>query len=133
MEGAVFFSSYIYPAREGQVILNYFTMNKLLLLFLLFISCACKKREEASPNLPACLKTLVADKQRSASLQSIRFQKIKGENHFWLNTDARHIDGVEYIVNSSCDTVCLTCGECALPKCMEKYGTEEDWKIIWRK
>ncbi len=62
MEGAVFFSSYIYPAREGQVILNYFTMNKLLLLFLLFISCACKKREEASPNLPACLKTLVADK-----------------------------------------------------------------------
>lgn len=126
IESTVFFSSY-FP------ILNCLTMNKSLLLLLLFISCACKKREEASPNLPACLKTLVADKQQSASLQTIRLQKIKGEKHYWLNTDARHLDGAEYIVNASCDTVCLICTECIPPECMKKYGDEEDWKIIWRK
>ena len=67
-------------------------MNKLLLLLLLFTSFACKKREEALSNLPTCLQTLVANKQQPAGLQTIRFQKIKGEKHYWLNTDARHLD-----------------------------------------
>ena len=108
-------------------------MNKLLLLLLLFTSCACKKHEEALSILPACLQTLVADKHQPAGLQTIRFQKIKGEKQYWLNTDARHLDGAEYVVNASCDTVCLICTECLPPECMKKYGAEEDWKIIWRK
>ena len=108
-------------------------MNKLLLVLLLFTSCACKKREEALSNLPACLQTLVADKQQSVGLEAIRVQKIKGEKHYWLNTDARHLDAAEYVVNASCDTVCFICTECAPPECMKKYGAEEDWKIIWRK
>lgn len=116
-----------------SLILNCLTMNKFLLLLLLFTSCACKKREEALSNLPACLQTLVADQQQSVGLETIRVQKIKGEKHYWLNTDARHLDGAEYIVNASCDTVCLICTECGPPECMKKYGAEEDWKIIWRK
>ena len=108
-------------------------MNKLLLLLLLFTSCACKKDEEALSNLPTCLQTLLANQQQSLGLQTIRVQKIKGEKHYWLNTDARHLDAPEYIVNASCDTVCLICTECGPPECMKKYGKEEDWKIIWRK
>lgn len=108
-------------------------MNKLLLILLLCISYSCKKHEETLTVLPPCLKTLIADKQRSASLKTIRVQKINGKNHFWLNTDARHLDSSEAIVDSSCDTICGTCGECILPECLRKYGSEDDWKIIWRK
>jgi hypothetical protein len=55
---------------------------------------------------------------------------VDGELHYWLNTDFTHFDGVEYVVNMECDTLCSFCGECYPPECSFEYEFDA-WRVIW--
>ena len=94
----------------------------------------CNKSDNTPSNLmvPECIDVLLEDSLIMASMETIRVQVENEEHHYWLNTDARHADGIEFIVNSKCDTVCALCAECIPPDCSKDYE-EDEWMIIWEK
>jgi hypothetical protein len=101
--------------------------NILLFCFAIFTFIACKKEKDCS-NLSPCLEAF----KSSEEAKTIRTQTVDGETHYWLNTDARTYDGLEYILNESCDTVC-SIGGFRLPLPCESDYDFEDWEIIWEK
>lgn len=102
------------------------------LLLSIFASCDKVDSCEKGNDLPHCIQeTINKDSSSYAPILSVQRQKIDGDYHYWLNTDARHYDGSEAIVNTSCDTVCWFCGFCVQPACIEKYATT--WDTIWTK
>lgn len=109
-------------------------MKKIFLLALLFSFSACKKaNEEIDKTIPACIRSKVIGNLLT-EVKTIRVQKIGNELHYWLNTDHRHFDGIEYIVNNSCDTVCAIGGfKPPSPNdCAKNYDFDK-WEIIWQK
>ncbi len=107
-------------------------MKILTLLILFLISCHCNHEDEMiNPTLPNCIENIIANKAVSGALQTIRAQKVNGNIHYWLNTDFTQFDGVEYIVNTNCDTICSFCGECLPADCTKIY--RETWQTIWKK
>lgn len=104
-------------------------MSKLFLIALLsLILFSCSTKYEG--DLPACIEDIIEQDVNYDPIKTVRVQRISGEFHFWLNTDARHYDGVELIVNENCDTICFMCGECIPPECLEDYK-EGKWEIVW--
>jgi hypothetical protein len=102
-----------------------------VLIFVILL-CQCKETDNCGDiNLPVCIQNMVEDTTASASLKTIRSQNVKGELHYWLNTDARTYDGAEYIVNEDCDTVCAIGGFRPPMECAGNYN--DDWKIVWQK
>jgi len=63
---------------------------------------------------------------------SVKRQKVVGEYHYWLNTGAMAWDGVEYIVNCDCDTVCEI-GGFRPPRDCSKNFDFDIWEIVWEK
>ncbi len=107
-------------------------MNRILFLTLFSLISACKK-ETTDRTIPACIRSKVIDDSLT-KVKTIRVQKIGNELHYWLNTDYGHFDGIEYVVNNSCDTLCRISGE-QLPSpnaCYSNYYFEK-WEIIWQK
>ncbi len=101
-------------------------MKKLSCLILAIILSSCNVGDQcSSKELPECI-------ELSEDLKTVRVQKVKGELHYWLNTDFVHFDGIEYIVNNKCDTVCSFCGECIQANCANDYEWES-WEIIWKR
>ena len=100
-----------------------------LIYFFVFIA-SCTK--EVSKELPPCIKNITEDSVKSVSLKTVKVQRVRGELHYWLNTDYRHMDGLEFIVNEQCDTLCSFCGECIPAECIDDY-CEDDWVTIWEK
>ncbi len=99
------------------------------LLAIVFFSCDDKK-EQLNTKLPECIENIIANEQSFFPLITIRQQEVNGENRYWLNTDARHLDGPEYIVNSSCDTICSYSDRGIPVDCIDQYG---GWQIIWER
>ncbi|MEL6945767.1 MAG: hypothetical protein AAFO82_24195, partial [Bacteroidota bacterium] len=97
----------------------------LLICWVLFLL-SCEK-SEFDGKIPSCIWDTF-----SQSFIDIKMQKINGEKHYWLHTGDIHIDGIEYIVNSQCDTVCIVCAECLPPDCLSEYD-DKDWKVIWKR
>jgi hypothetical protein len=104
------------------------------LIFILFtgILFSCEKRTEESTELPECIESIIEDSILSMDLKTIRVQYVNQEAHYWLNTDFMHFDGGEFVIDASCDTTCILCGECFPPACNDNYNFE-DWLIIWEK
>ena len=105
---------------------------KPLFIIVLFLIVSCKPEESLDLNLPVCIENVIQDSILSKNLITIQLQKINGENHYWMNTDFRHSDGPEYILNNQCDTICGFCGECNPDECINDYKSKK-WKIIWEK
>jgi len=101
----------------------------LLLCSSLFTGCI---KEKCTNNLPECIKEIVNNPAKNNDLKTIRLQVQGTEHYYWLNTDATAFDGVEYIINNRCDTVCYFCGECIYPDCLEQFK-DKDWEVIWRR
>ena len=94
---------------------------------------ACIEDNPPIPHdLPACVEEITLDTTASLELLAVQAQYVKGELHYWLTTDARHLDGPEYIVNMACDTVCVICGFCDRQRCIRNYDND-DWEIIWER
>ena len=98
------------------------------LVFILFLT-ACTNTEES---LPQCIEDILEDQNLSTDIKTVKLQEVNGEKHYWLNTDHMYFDGVEFIVNEICDTVCGLCGECFPPDCYYDYDMSK-WEIIWSK
>jgi hypothetical protein len=88
---------------------------------------ACNPEIIFDPSIPPCLKNVITSVTPPKTIQS---QIIDQEQHYWINTDKSHSDGVEYIVNNQCDTICYICGECFLPDCASQYNSKK-WITIW--
>jgi hypothetical protein len=105
-------------------------MNKILfVLFCILLSACCKQDDCNDGKLPDCIQKII-DISSTQPFLTVKMQKVDGECHYWLNTGANAWDGVEYIVNSHCDTVCVLCGFCPTPDCSKKYDFE-NWEIVW--
>jgi len=104
----------------------------LIFLLAIFGFFSCTKNKLPGEELPDCISNIIYSGEDNGTLKTIRRQWIRDEFHYWLNTDFMHFDGAEYIVNASCDTVCLLCGECFPPACMDEYDMNE-WVIVWEK
>lgn len=101
-----------------------------IIIFLIVTS--CKKNEAVITNdLPICIEEILMDSTRLTSIKTVQAIMVKNEIHYWLNTDARHSDLTESIVNEQCEKVCLMCGICVPQKCSDKYDME-DWQIVWQ-
>lgn len=102
----------------------------LLIMFSFVLNSCCKDENCESTKLPDCIRQKIEVVGDAPPLISVKIQRVDGECHYWLNTDARHYDGVEFIVDSKCDTVCFYCGECLPPECGEDHPFDK-WETIW--
>lgn len=100
----------------------------MLVFCILLFSC----NKNCINNLPPCIREIVRDDAQDGKIKTVQAQVVDGELHFWINTDARHHDGNEIIVNSNCQTVCGYCGECVQGICADLYIYDE-WEIVWEK
>jgi hypothetical protein len=98
----------------------------------IFLLACDKENTNSHSELPECIQNFVESSQISSTLKTIRSQEVNNEIHYWLNTGFVNIDGEEFVVNNSCDTICYFCSECFPPDCSFSYNSE-DWKIIWRR
>lgn len=94
---------------------------------------SCQKKEVGN-KLPQCIEEILEMDQNTmySPILRVNAQIVGGEQHYWLNTDERHADGPEYILNEICDTVCYLCGECTYPSCLDNYK-DENWETIWER
>lgn len=109
--------------------------NLIFIISILVILFSCSKESKNAnidKKLPDCLKEVVKNRDSRRELKRIKVQEVNSELHYWLNTDASQSDGVEFIVNTNCDTICTFCGECFPPECTTIYNYEE-WITIWKK
>ncbi len=105
-------------------------MRALYLICIILFFFSCNKSD--LNNVPPCIREIVRDDSQDGKIKTVQAQAVNGEIHFWINTDARHYDGSEIIVNSTCQTVCGYCGECVQGECADLY-IYEDWEIVWEK
>lgn len=106
---------------------------KIIPFILLFLfSCDCNREDEIiNATLPICIEQITASQANSETLKTICAQNVNGDVHYWLNTDFTQSDGVEYMINNNCDTICTFCGECWPANCTKVY--RDTWQIIWKK
>lgn len=102
----------------------------IFVLALCLFTFSCEKN--SVKKLPDCIQELI-DSEDGENLKTIQYQKVNDELHYWLNTDSRHGDGIEYYVNASCETECYIIGDPddSLPECLQNYHYDE-WKVIWK-
>lgn len=104
-------------------------MKAVFFTFSLFFIFSCSQYENINTEVPTCIQEIIDDSLSYIPLKTVRVQKEDGELHYWLNTDARHWDGGEEIISSSCEIICIFCGECT-GSCESDYK-EDEWIIIW--
>lgn len=108
-------------------------MDKLIFSVIAFcLLVSCQRNDEDACKISTCLDEKIESFKAATEAVSLKTTSVAGETHYWFNTNATHWDGVEYILNESCDTVCYFCGECFGPECMVDY-LNADWKTIWEK
>lgn len=105
--------------------------NLLVLCFAISLCSCCKKTVEAS-DPSSCLTAKLEEFKLQSDAVSIRTQNVNDEKHYWLNTDARAYDGIEYVLNNACDTVCEIGGFRIPPTCESNYNFD-NWVVIWQK
>lgn len=103
--------------------------SNVFILIVLLASCA-KSDKEIDTNVPACIQSILDNSNLSADIKTIRVQETNDELHYWINTDARHLDGLEFVFNTNCDTICSLGGFIPI-ECTEEY--DGNWMIIWEK
>ncbi len=94
------------------------------------VSCA-KSECKIETTIPDCIQKIIENTHTSEDLKTVTTQEVDDGIDYWMNTDFTHFDGVEYILNSKCDTICFFCGACLPAKCSENYN--DDWRIIWER
>ncbi len=105
---------------------------------LLFVGCvmlavfACKKNCDDTNPLSTCLEDKLETYKASPNAKTIKTQNVDCKTHYWLNTDARFHDGLEYILIENCDTACVF-GGFSLPRPCEGVYDWDNWKTIWEK
>ena len=95
---------------------------------------ACDRDDDviSTAVLPSCVQDFidVADTTDRSNEWTVSVQPVDGESHYWLGTGAPAYDGIDYIVDSKCDTVCTYGGFRPAPDCSRNY--DEQWREIWR-
>ena len=107
-------------------IVKVFKTSLLVFMAIAFFA-ACKKDDCSSGGNPGCIDDII--QSQSDHLLAIKRMDVGGEYHYWLNTGDNAWDGAEYIVNESCDTVCVFCF-CPYDPCLDAYQSGE-WEVIW--
>jgi hypothetical protein len=106
-------------------------MKKILIVCCAILAFAACKDDEGGNTNP-CLEEKLEAFKASEEAVSIRTQIVEEETHYWLNTNALTWDGVEYILNEDCDTICTFCGKCIPADCVNVYDPN-NWNTIWEK
>ncbi len=86
---------------------------------------SCNDDPDHYTDLPDCVQSIVDDTPQII----IKSQEIDNSVRYWLNTGANALDGDEYIVSSSCDTLCYY-GGWVNPDCIDEYDSE-GWTQVW--
>ncbi|MGE5357173.1 MAG: hypothetical protein ACM3PT_13150 [Deltaproteobacteria bacterium] len=108
-------------------------MRIFLFILLLFVLNSCCKDENCDASkLPDCIQQMIDVVGDAPPFNSVKRQKVDEEYHYWLNTGAMAWDGVEYIVNCDCDTVCEIGGFRPPQDCSKNFDFDK-WEIVWEK
>ena len=110
-------------------------MKVALVLFATLLALAACEREDAivsTAGLPPCVQDFidVANRSDRTDTWTVSTHPVDGERHYWLGTGAPAYDGVDYIVNTRCDTVCAYGGFRPALDCARQYNGQ--WLEIWR-
>ncbi len=101
----------------------------LYVLFFAMIFTACSK-EDLGNVTTECIQVMMEAFKKTSDAKTVRRIQMEQEYHYWFNTDARFVDGPEYILNSKCDTVCIF-GRLWPPQtCLQNYD-DSKWVVIW--
>lgn len=93
----------------------------------LMVSSCTKVEQDFDAPLTNCIEDII---QNDTTLLNVIAFNTKQDVFYLLKTNASQHDGFEYFISSSCDTVCTSCGECYIPKCVKKI-LKYDRKLIW--
>ena len=105
----------------------------LLIVVYSYVGCCNKDCCDPPPNtLPVCLQKYVSDSLNLGSLKSIKLNELDGSEFYLLNTDAPLFDGIDFIVNDHCDTVCWIGGMRIPLECADKLNSGS-WVVIWQR
>lgn len=106
-------------------------MEKLIVIACIILLSSCSEsNEDIDTSIPTCIDEILEDSNLPEDIVSIRVQENDDELHYWISTGVMEVDGVEFIVDSQCDTVCSLGGFVQSPDCAGDYG-RDSWVIIW--
>lgn len=106
----------------------------LVLLSTLVYTSSCTKNSNSQCEIVnACLNGLIANHEKNGLL-AIKMQKVNSEYHYYLETGASTWDGIEYIIDAKCDTICNFGGRRidGWPPCYKDYDFDK-WEVYWKK
>lgn len=106
--------------------------NLMFFCFTVIVFASCNKNCDDGNVADTCLDAKLEEYKASDDAKTIQTQTVDGETYYWLNTDARTFDGVEYILGENCDTACVFGGLWQPQPCVEVFNWE-NWQIIWQK
>jgi len=105
-------------------------MVRIAFVFIVILITSCSSSDEPiDTSLPSCIEEILANPELSEDIKTIQVQRLDNESHYWLNNDIRFVDGIEYIINNQCDTVCGL-GGFVPPPCSSDYDNDS-WEVIW--
>jgi len=106
--------------------------NSILLIILILAVGACNNDDNGLSNLPDCVQDIVNTDSANETLRTVKKQVFNDEDHYWLNTGDMELDGVEFVVNSECDTICSLGGFYPHPiPIPEACGNFDNWEVVW--
>ena len=109
-------------------------MKNYLLFSLLAtaIAISCHKKECSPSEFSDCLNDKFEQFKQQPDAISILATTNFPETMYLLHTTAPTYDGPEYFLGENCDTVCINCGFCIPPPCMDGFSFDKT-KVIWEK
>ena len=108
-------------------------MKTILIIFLGLFLFSCTKQDKCdSEKLPDCIQQMIGVAGNEPPFNSVKRKNVDGEYHYRLNTGDMAWDGIEYIVNCDCDTVCEIGWLSPQQDCSKNFDFDK-WETIWEK
>jgi hypothetical protein len=109
-------------------------MKNLIILAAILAIFACKKESKKNLGTSDCLDAkITVFKQNPEAISVLKVTQADGTVLFWFKSQAPTYDGLDYILNHGCDTVCTIGGNLPNPSPCIDGANESKMIVIWKK